>query len=179
MDSINRNQPEENNEDLSGGESVKKIKEIIDASPSCFFCTHAAQGPSSGARPMSVQQVDEEGNIWFLSASDSFKNQEIALNPQVNLYFQGSKHSEFLHLRGQATVLHDKSKIEELWNFILKTWFTDGVNDPRISVIKVTPQEGYYWDTKHGMVVAGVKMLIGAVMGKTLDDSIEGRILPQ
>jgi hypothetical protein len=48
--------------------------------------------------------------------------------------------------------------------------------DPRITVIKVAPADGYYWDTKHNMAVAGVKMLIGAAIGKTLDDSIEGRL---
>jgi hypothetical protein len=43
-------------------------------------------------------------------------------------------------------------------------------------VIEFTPQEGYYWDTKHGMAVASVKMLIGAMTGQTLDDSIEGKL---
>jgi len=32
------------------------------------------------------------------------------------------------------------------------------------------------WDNKHGNTVAGVKMLIGAALGKTLDDSIEGKL---
>ncbi|HWA98661.1 MAG TPA: pyridoxamine 5'-phosphate oxidase family protein, partial [Pirellulales bacterium] len=59
---------------------------------------------------------------------------------------------------------------------IVRTWFTQGVDDPRITVIKFVPQEGYYWDTKHGQFVAGVKMLIGAMTGKTLDDSIEGKL---
>jgi hypothetical protein len=36
----------------------------------------------------------------------------------------------------------------------------------------------YYWDNKHGSAVAGVKMLVGAVVGKTLDDSIEGKLAP-
>lgn len=48
--------------------------------------------------------------------------------------------------------------------------------DPRITVIEVTPTAGYYWDNKHGNVVAGAKMLVGAALGKTLDDSIEGRL---
>jgi len=43
----------------------------------------------------------------------------------------------------------------------------------------VTPTEGYYWDNKHGSAVAGVKMLIGAAIGKTLDDSIEGQVTPR
>jgi hypothetical protein len=50
------------------------------------------------------------------------------------------------------------------------------VDDPRITVIKVTPTEGYYWDNKHGNAVAGAKMMIGAMIGKTLDDSIEGKL---
>ena len=50
------------------------------------------------------------------------------------------------------------------------------MDDPRITVIKVTPSEGYYWDNKHGNAEAGPKMMIGAMIGKTLDDSIEGKL---
>ena len=96
----------------------------------------------------------------------------------MQLYFQGSPHSDFLHLSGRATVSTDRARIEELWEPLLKTWFTGGVDDPRITVIKVAPARGYYWDTKHGNTVAYVKMLIGAAIGKTLDDSIEGRVAP-
>jgi general stress protein 26 len=176
MDSINKNQPEENRDNLSSSEAIRKLKELVDKANSCFFNTAMATGPSRGTRPMSVQKVDDQGNLWFLSAADSHKNQEIALDSAIDLYFQGSPHSDFLHLSGMATISKDKKKIEELWQPILKTWFTEGKDDPRISVIKVQPQEGYYWDNKHGKVVAGIKMLIGAAIGKTLDDSIEGKL---
>jgi hypothetical protein len=43
-------------------------------------------------------------------------------------------------------------------------------------VIKIEPKNGFYWDNKHGNLVAGTKMIIGAVLGKTLDDSIQGKI---
>ena len=89
---------------------------------------------------------------------------------------RGSAHSEFMHIEGVATVLRDRAKLKELWSFTMKTWFTEGEDDPRITLIKFAPTYGYYWDTKHGRAVAGVKMLIGAVIGKTLDDSIEGRL---
>jgi general stress protein 26 len=164
MDSINKNQPENNHKDLSRTEAVKKIKELVEKAESCFFCTAVGIGESSGARPMSVQKVDEQGNLWFLSASDSHKN------------IQGSAHSDFLQLNGHASISTDKTKIKELWNPVLRTWFTEGEHDPRISVIKIAPLAGYYWDNKHGKAVAGIKMLIGAAIGKTLDDSIEGKL---
>lgn len=176
MDSINRNQPEDNREDLQGQEAVSRIKEMVEQAQNCFFCSAVATGDSNGDRPMNVRKVDDEGNLWFLSASDSRKNQELSLDPSVKLYFQGSKHSDFMQLNGHATISTDREKIKELWSPLVQTWFTEGVDDPRITVIKVTPTEGYYWDTKHGTAVAGVKMLIGAVLRKTMDDSIEGKL---
>ncbi len=176
MDSINQKQTEQNRADLHGTEAVTKIKDLVGKAQTCFFCTNVATGESSGARPMSVQQMDDQGNLWFLSADDSYKNQELAADSSVQLYFQGSAHSDFLMLKGRAIISRDKTKIKELWEPIVKTWFTEGVDDPRITVIKVTPNQGYYWDTKHGSAIAGMKMLIGAAVGKTMDDSIEGKL---
>jgi general stress protein 26 len=176
MDSINRNQPEKNHEDLRAGDAVEQIRTVVKQSANCFFCTAVALGPSGGARPMNVRRVDDDGTLWFLSASDSHKNAELARDPSVTLYFQGSAHSDFLHLVGRADLSTDKAIIKELWEPILKTWFTGGLDDPRITAIRFTPHGGYYWDTKHGNAVAGVKMMIGAMVGKTLDDSIEGKL---
>jgi general stress protein 26 len=159
---------------LQDADAIAKIKELTDKAPSCFFCTNLNTGKTFVTRPMSVQQLDEAGNLWFLSANDSHKNQQIATDPQVQLLFQGSDYSDFLSLYGKATISTDKAKIKELWNPILKTWFTEGIDDPRITVIKVDPETGYYWDTKHNRAIALAKRVAGAIMGKTLDDSIEG-----
>jgi general stress protein 26 len=176
MDSINKNQPEENFKAIAGKEAVQKLQEMGKEAPTCFFCTKMRKGQSFSTRPMSVQQVDDEGNFWFLSAADSYKNEELKGDKSVQLLFQESKYSDFLTIYGKAKVSKSKDKIKELWNPILKTWFTEGENDPRITVIKVTPQNGYYWDTKHGKLVAMVKTVAGAISGKTFDDSIEGPV---
>ena len=68
MDSINQNQPEQNRAELRGADAIKQAKELIDKAQTCFFCTTGSSAGSSGARPMSVQEVDEAGQLWFLSA---------------------------------------------------------------------------------------------------------------
>lgn len=176
MDSINQQQPEENHKDLAGTEAGKKIKELVDKSNTCYFCTQITTGQPLKTRPMSVQKVDEAGNLWFLSADDSHKNAEILVDNKVQLLFQGSAYSEFLSIYGVATITKDKELIKELWEPIVKTWFTGGIDDPRITAIKVETEDGYYWDNKHGNAVAFVKMAAGALLGKTLDDSIEGNL---
>lgn len=40
------------------------------------------------------------------------------------------------------------------------------------------PTVGQYWDNKHGDAVAGVKMLIGAALGKPLTDGELGELRP-
>ena len=176
MDSINREQPEDNREDLRGTEAIERIRDMVDKAETCFFCTAVSRGSSGATRPMAVQKVDGAGTLWFLSAADSHKNRELDEDPAVRLFFQVSEHAGFMTLTGRARITRDRRKIRELWSPILKTWFTEGEDDPRITVIAVSPTGGYYWDNKHGKAIAGIKMLVGAAIGKTLDDSIEGTL---
>ncbi len=176
MDRINKNQTENSYKDLIGNEGLEKMKVLIEkASSTCFFCTNMNENNFS-TRPMETQQVDDEGNLWFFSATDSQKNADIKKDPSVQLLFQGSPHSDFLSVYGTASISQDMDKIKELWNPIIKTWFTEGMNDPSISIIKIEPLESYYWDTKHAQFISLFKRLVGAAIGKTLDDSIEGSI---
>lgn len=176
MNSINKNQEGNHHQDLSGKAAVEKIKELADEN-TCFFCTAISADQKINNRPMAVQKTDEEGNLWFVCANDSHTYSDIKADPHVQLFFKGSSHSDFLSLYGKASLSADRTMIKELWEPVLKTWFTEGEDDPRISVVKVTPESGYYWDNKHGNAVALLKMVAGAITGKTMDDSIEGKIM--
>lgn len=178
MNSINQQQPEHNREGLWGKDTIDKVKELADKAKTCFFCTDIQAGKAFAARPMAIQQVADDGTIFFLSADDSGLNAQISRDSAVQLLFQGSHHSEMMSLYGHANISRDAAKIAELWEPVFKTWFTEGENDPRITVVRVKMEEGYYWDTKNGELIAFAKQLAGAVMGKTLDDSIEGRLNP-
>ncbi|WP_299288321.1 pyridoxamine 5'-phosphate oxidase family protein [uncultured Mucilaginibacter sp.] len=176
MDSINANQEEDHLKSLAGTAALKKLKEIAEGTQTCFFCTQIKTGSPLAIRPMQVQKVDDEGNLWFLSSKDSHKNNEIQQDDHVHLLFQESHRSGFLNVYGDAYISEDKAKIEELWDPILKAWFTEGKDDPRISVVKVVPTEAYYWDNKHGDAIAFLKQTASAVVGKTFDDSVEGKL---
>jgi hypothetical protein len=44
MDSINKQQPEHNREDLTGGAAVERIRNLAETAKTCFFCTNVAKG---------------------------------------------------------------------------------------------------------------------------------------
>lgn len=159
---------------LSQQEAIDKFKQLVKHESTCLFTTQLTQVPLT-TRPMGVQKVCDQGNFWFLSSSDSDKNAEIAIDNRVQLFFVNTSDYEFLSVYGTASISRDQQKIDEFWSDMNKAWF-EGKDDPRITVIKVTPEEGFYWDTKNGKLVSMIKILASAVSGKTLEEGVEGTI---
>ncbi len=50
MDSTDRDRLEDHQEDLQGEDAVKKIKDMVDQSQTCFFCSAVVTGESNGDR---------------------------------------------------------------------------------------------------------------------------------
>jgi general stress protein 26 len=86
----------------------------------------------------------------------------------------GKEH--YLSLSGHAEIVKDKAKTDELWNVFIKAWFEGGKDDPAITLIKVMPEEGHYWDTKNGKLVSMIKIAAAALTGSHSDGGVEGDI---
>ncbi len=160
---------------LQSKEAIEKLQEIVNEVNTCMFCTYSGKNELQ-SRPMASLKTDDQGNIWFMSDKTSKKNSEILGNGRVDLLYSHPSKDSFLSVRGAAEITQDKKMIDELWTPIAKVWFTEGKDDPRICVIKVIPDEAYYWDTKHGRMVEMFKLLTALVTGKTMDDGVEGTI---
>jgi len=155
---------------------ISKLKELAESINICMFCTELTSLPIT-SRPMSVQEVDDQGNLWFISSSESNKNFEISEDNRVQLFFSKTADSHYLSVYGNATIYRDREKIDEVWSPIAKAWFEQGKDDPKVTVIKVTPSDAYYWDTKDGKLIALLKWATAAITGKGGDDGgIEGNI---
>ena len=155
--------------------SIEKIRELAEDVNICLFTTNLTQLPLS-TRPMSTQKVENDGSIWFLSEKDSEKNRDIQSDNRVQLFYANRGSSEFLSVYGTASILQDREKAKELWTPLAKTWFQEGPDDPKLTLIKVVPQDGYYWDTKDGKIVTMMKIAAGAVTGREMDGGVQGKM---
>ncbi len=164
---------QDNIKNLTSKEAIKKLQELGKGIDVCMFCTALGNAPFQ-TRPMSTQEVDDEGNFWFLSEDTSDKNLEIKQDDKVQLLYAKITDSHYLNVFGTASVYRDRSKIEELWKPMVNAWFDK--DDPKVTVIKVKPEDAYYWDTKSGKFVALIKIAVSAITGKTNDDSVEGTV---
>lgn len=155
--------------------AVDRIQKIADDARTCMFCCNLGTRPFDVA-PMATQQVEDDGTVWFFSAKDSDRNAYLATDPAAQLIYSKVGDSEYLSLYGRAEVTYDLAKVEELWSPMSKVWFQEGPTDPNLSLIRFIPEEGYYWDTQHGKMVAFAKMAASIVTGKTMDDGLSGKL---
>lgn len=161
---------------LMQGEALRMIKRIAKGEMA-MLCTFATDASLSG-RPMSTAAVDDDGSIWFMSRDSSEKNRHIASDPRVHLTYAVTGKSEYLFLEGRAAIVRDQVKINELWSPLAKTWFNEGKTDPSITLIRVSPVRGHYWDTKHNKMVQLAEIAMGALLGRPMDGGIDGELRP-
>ncbi|SFH84589.1 pyridoxamine 5'-phosphate oxidase family protein [Halpernia frigidisoli] len=163
-------------ENLDHQKAVDKLKELSESARICMFSTELDKLPIN-TRPMSLQETDKEGNLWFISSDASNKNFEIKEDNRVQLFFMNNSNSEYLSVYGKAFIYKDKSTIEEKWSPLANAWF-DGKEDPNVSIIRVTPEETYYWDTKAGKLVTMLSFVGAAISGHKSDnsDGVEGNL---
>lgn len=162
-------------ENLTHHDAVKKIKDLSESAKICMFCTELDTLPIN-SRPMSLQETDDEGNLWFISGDSSNKNFEIKDDKRVQLFFMNNGDYQYLSIFGDATIYKDRATIEDKWSPMANAWFEDGKDDPNVSIIRVEPRESYYWDTKAGKLVSLINFVTAAVTGNTTDnsDGVEG-----
>ena len=159
---------------LYSNEAKKKIKELAEAIDYAMLMTDLKSQPFHTV-PMSTKEVDESGNIWFLSNKTSTHNANIEKDNRAHLIYADNGKFQFLSVYGRATVSTDKNKIKELYGSGDDAWF-DGVDDPNITTIKIEPDDVYYWDTKNGKVISLLKMAGGAITGNEPDLGVEGKL---
>src|SRR5215217_2837956 len=98
-------------ENLTHKKAIEKLKELSESARICMFCTNLTELPMN-SRPMSLQECDQEGNLWFISSAESNKNFEIEEENKVQLFFMNNGNAEYLSIYGKAFIYKDKNTIE-------------------------------------------------------------------
>ena len=144
---------------------LHKLKEEVKDIRTAMLTTQREDGEFH-SRPMATHDVDDDGSMWFFTYKDSNKVREIQQNDRVSLGFVDTGAETYVAISGNAEVVDDQQKIDELWNDVLKTWFPNGKDDPNITLLKVTTHSGEYWDRPGGKMMQLFEMAKGALTGQ-------------
>ena len=154
---------------MSRESDYEKLKEMIKDIDLCMLTT-VDESDDLHSRPMSLNgDVDEQGNLWFFTSSNSHKASEIERTPNVNVSFIDTDQQHYVSISGDAELVHDKQKIKELWKPVLKAWFPDGPDQPDVALLKVKVKKAEYWDTPSSTIAQAISFVSAIFTGKQVE----------
>jgi general stress protein 26 len=130
-----------------------------------MFTTQDTDGALT-SRPLTVQQLDDAGNLWFFVSDRESFTHELTDHPSVNVSFADVDDHLYVSVSGRAELLRDRAKAEELWNPAVKAWFPQGLDDPNLALLRVQAYSAEYWDTANSKMVTLFAMAKAAITGK-------------
>ncbi len=130
---------------------IGKLAEMMKGIRFAMLTTVEEDG-SLHSRPMAVQDVEFDGDLWFFTSAHTPKVDEAEHHRQVNVAFSDPDKNKYISAAGRARLIRDKNKIEELWKPIYKTFFPKGLEDPELALLKIEVEKAEYWDSPGNFV---------------------------
>ncbi|HVE56672.1 MAG TPA: pyridoxamine 5'-phosphate oxidase family protein [Pyrinomonadaceae bacterium] len=155
-------------------ESIEKLKGLIEDIDFAMLTTHA--NGKLRSRPMSTQEFEFDGDLWFFTSDQTHKVEEIEKDNEVNVAYSKPEDNVYISVSGTASIVKDRDKIEELWNPILKAWFPKGLDDPSLCLLKVSVEEAEYWDSPSSTLVQIAGFVKALVTGQSADGGDHGKV---
>jgi general stress protein 26 len=147
-------------------DEVAKVAELVKEARFAMLTTVAKDG-SLVSRPMAVQDVDFDGDLWFFAEAGSHKVDEIEHGSPANAAFASS--SSWLSVSGPAEVVRDVARQRELWGPTAEAWFPDGPESPGLVLVVLRGRTAEYWDSPGGRIATVVSLVKAKLSGEPYD----------
>jgi general stress protein 26 len=147
-------------------DSTRRVADLLEGQRIGFLTTTTPDGKLT-SRPMALQEVEFDGDLWFFAERAAPWVAALATSPQVNVGV-GSGGS-WVSLSGSASVVDDVAKKRELWNGAVEAWLPQGAEDPSVVLVKVDADSAEYWDAPGGRLATAFSFVKAKATGQRID----------
>ncbi|MDT0157638.1 pyridoxamine 5'-phosphate oxidase family protein [Microbacterium sp. ARD32] len=151
----------------------KKVADLIKQFRFAMLTTQDADGKLV-SRPLTVQEAEFDGDLWFLVSKSSSPVAGPAIDREANVAL--SSDDSWVSLSGTARMVENRQKIDELWNTVVEAWFPGGPDDPDVGVLKFTAESAHYWDVPGGKIAAAFSFVKSKLTGERVDGGDSGTV---
>ncbi len=154
---------------------VAELKSKIKAIRFAMFTTIDAEGKLVSV-PMTNQEMDGDGNLWFFTSTETALWENIVAHPEVNLSFAEPNDNVYVSISGRAERVVDRAKIHAMWNPAVQAWFPHGPDDPHAMLVRVVSDTAEYWDSSASTMVQMFNMAKAVLTGTTPAETEHAKI---
>lgn len=160
---------------LQDREAIEKFRDLVKDVTVCMFTTLDEKQDLS-SRPMFTSNIDNEGNVWFFTNEFSEKINEVSKDNLVHLIYSHPVKNIYVDVKGSCSLLIDKKKMEELWDPELKQWFPQGLEDPKICLVKVATETAHFWNHSSSKMGLLFQMIRSITKGDQYKETEKGKL---
>lgn len=150
--------------DMTHSSQVAALKKKIESVRFGMFTTIDQHGHLT-SQPMTNQQVDADGALWFYTSNMTDLWENIAAHPKVNVSFSEPVDSLYVSISGTAERIVERARIRELWNPMVAAWFPNGVDDPHVVLVRVAARTVHYWNSNDNSMTQIFAVAKAAISG--------------
>ncbi len=151
----------------------EKIAALIKKFRFAMLTTKHADGKLV-AHPLTVQEAEFDGDLWFLVSKSSSPVKDLAADAEANVSM--SSGDAWLSLSGTAWLSDNRDKIKDLWNPFVEAWFPEGPEDPDIGILRFSAESAQYWDTPGGKIASVFSLVKAKLTGETYEGGESGKV---
>lgn len=141
---------------MQNNDEIAKVAALIKDAEIAMITTLSADNRLV-SRPMTVQEAEFDGDLWFIFSEDSEQAADIRDDAEVNVSLQSK--GTWISVAGTARIVHDDAKLREFWSAGVDAWFPEGPDSPGIALLKVEGESAQYWTAKAGPVRTLVELV--------------------
>jgi len=147
-------------------DQTRKVADLLKGERFGFLTTTTPDGTLT-SRPMTLQEVEFDGDLWFFAERDSNPVRHITDSPQVNV--GAGSGGSWVSLSGDAVLVADVAKKRELWNSAVEAWFPQGPDDDSVVLLKVEADSAEYWDSPGGRLATVFSFAKAKLTGERIE----------
>ncbi|MCP5281228.1 MAG: pyridoxamine 5'-phosphate oxidase family protein [Rhodoferax sp.] len=147
-------------------EARAKLWELIKDIRFAMFTTRHANGYLH-SRPMTTQNrgIDADDRLYFFMSRANGPVDDVRNDASVNVVYADPGKDSYVSVSGNARVVDDMARKEQLWSKMNDAWFPRGPTDPDVALVEVQIIQAHYWDIDDSKIVQLFKMAAAAVTG--------------
>ena len=145
---------------------IDRVWTLVKEIPIAMVVTHEGEQGNMRGRPMAARPSREEGAIYFLTDVDSPKADEIRNDDVICLAWADHRKKKYLSITGRGEIIDNRDRIKQIWSIFDKAFWPDE-SDPRIRILRVTPESAEFWEGA-GALVTAVKLVAASVSGERM-----------
>jgi general stress protein 26 len=143
---------------------LARLKELIERIRVGLLTSVDLDG-SLHTRPIETLRCDADGTLWFFTDHQSPKAQELSHDMRVSVGYSEPAKNIYVVVAGRARLLRDRALAAQLWIPTQRAWYPKGLEDERLSVLRVDLERAEYWE-RGGRASSLLAALTAAVTGR-------------